>query len=113
MNADEITRLLDELGKRLGPAGEHVFELAVRQQVIVSTMWLIGASLVALICLTILVSAIVYVVRHDDTADGPFNAGAIALFLLIPTIVVAVLNIPTLLNPEYAAMVAILNTLPH
>ena len=31
MNATDLSSTFDELGKRLGPAGQHVFELAVRQ----------------------------------------------------------------------------------
>ncbi len=31
MNTDDLARLLDELGQRLGPTGEYVFQLAVRQ----------------------------------------------------------------------------------
>jgi hypothetical protein len=31
MNPDDLARILDELGQRLGPTGEYVFALAVRQ----------------------------------------------------------------------------------
>ena len=31
MNPDDIARILDDLGQRLGPTGEYVFSLAVRQ----------------------------------------------------------------------------------
>lgn len=34
MNPDDLTRILDEIGQRLGPSGEYVFALAVRQVVI-------------------------------------------------------------------------------
>jgi len=34
MNEEQILKLLDELGNRLTPAASHVFELAVKQQII-------------------------------------------------------------------------------
>ena len=50
MTAEELGRILDELGERLGPTGAYVFELAVRQQVIVNGLWtgvLVGVAVTA------------------------------------------------------------------
>jgi hypothetical protein len=44
MSADELGRILDELGRRLGPAGEHVFALAVRQVYIDGAMSMLAAA---------------------------------------------------------------------
>ena len=52
MTADQLSQLLDELGKRLGPSGEHVFALAVRQvyidnilQVVLCGLGLLGLAI--------------------------------------------------------------------
>lgn len=57
MSPDDLAKILDELGKRLGPTGQHVFELAVRNVVITNTIWVGFWGVVAVISLaTLLVS---------------------------------------------------------
>jgi hypothetical protein len=55
MNPDDLARILDDLGRRVGPAGERVFELAVRQQVITNGLWATAAGAVVVIAVAIAV----------------------------------------------------------
>ena len=56
MNADDLAKILDELGRRLGPTGEYVFQLAVRQ-VIISSALGAAVSAIGLIALAIAIAA--------------------------------------------------------
>ncbi len=49
MNPDDIARILDDLGSRIGPAGEYVFALAVRQAVIANALWFLGSVAVCVV----------------------------------------------------------------
>lgn len=53
MNPDDLARILDDIGQRIGPAGERVFELAVRQQVITNGLWATAAGAVAVVAVAI------------------------------------------------------------
>jgi hypothetical protein len=113
MTPEQLTQLLDELGKRLGPGGAHVFELAVRQAIITSTMQLAAAGVLVAIAVTVL--AVVWRFLHRDTSklerwsssddEGVAAVGiVVALFVIVIAVFGAVNSIPTLLNPEYAAL---------
>jgi len=122
MTADDLAKILDELGQRLGPAGQHVFALAVRQQLIDGA---IGAALiVVLVVLTILVT----IVAHNGVAD--FNArhphpsndyvglgwrfGMYCGIWAAAVIIIAFIGgiaASKLLNPEYAAIKDILGAI--
>src|SRR5258708_17084678 len=55
MSGEELAKILDELGQRLGPAGSHVFGLAVRQQFITGAIWsvvLLGSAFVGVVVAT-------------------------------------------------------------
>lgn len=95
MSADDLAKILDELGQRLGPTGEHVFALAVRQQLIEG--WLsVGGGIVLLV-----LSVLGAIVLSRRTYDFEW------LFAGIPAIVAAIFiafGLPQLLNPEYAAI---------
>jgi hypothetical protein len=58
MTADDIAKILDELGKRLGPAGDHLFALTARQVQIEAITSIAGVIL--LILATIVLSLIAY-----------------------------------------------------
>lgn len=129
MTVTDLAALLDELGRRLGPAGQHVFELAVRQVYIDGIIRCIGSGVVAVV----LLAAWLYIARWTRRrwsaeqalyADGkgrwssigqrgpdlfdyayPFGFGSLFLGLafLIALATVAG-SLARLLNPEYAAI---------
>jgi hypothetical protein len=99
MSPDDLARILDELGRRLGPAGEHVFALAVRQQIIEGTLLGIGGLIL------VIVGVIVAIVarRNDYDNDGFIGwFGPGFCFLFGGVLLAAALS--QLLNPEYAAI---------
>lgn len=113
MTPDDIIRLLDELGQRLGPAGERVFALAVRQ--------VYAEALVAILAFAVVVAVgaiaaprLARWASGGDTysADRPLAVLMLALPYGMSVIVLgcaALLTLPGLLNPEYAALSRLLS----
>ena len=107
MNADDIGKILDELGRRLGPAGSHVFELAVREQIIRGATWLVVFVVGLALCLYARKAWIADWQGSGLSARGTlFMAGAFMVF--VATIGLIAGGIGQLLNPEYAAIKDIL-----
>ena len=108
MNPDDIARILDDLGRRLGPAGEYAFSLAVRYE------FTSAAISVAFGLLLAVASAIGIVVawRYDDESGASFPIRIFGgLFGSIGGVVglsVSAIALPNLLNPEYAAIRSLL-----
>ncbi len=109
MNPEDIGRILDEIGERIGPAGEYAWHLTVRQVVIDAVMWgVFGCALLGLAVLT-------YVLLRRNTAesDKPMSVVdclALASWAAIPgTAIIALLG-TMLLNPEYHAMLRLITT---
>lgn len=127
MNPDDLARILDELGKRLGPAGEHVFELAIRQVVIDAVITLAWAVplLIATAITTYLVGRwTIGAYRKEKAEEDPrayhsvdvfpyalswLLAGLIIVCIVIVAGTALVYNLSRILNPEYAAIRDILN----
>lgn len=115
MSADELTRLLDELGKRLGPTGSHVFELAVRQVYV-------NAGTAIVFAVVVLGLGLVYGPRVRRWVDADTNSYSDrelpAMFLgigyavaVIIAAIFVVYAVPGVLNPEYAALANLLDHL--
>jgi len=119
MTADELSRILDELGKRLGPTGRHVFDLAVRQVyidaiigivigVVVVSIYVVGMN--KLIAMTR--SALVRQKESDHYySSDPFldwfpvdMVGIFAGVAVILGVRNLVDSLSHLANPEYAAL---------
>ena len=128
MSAEDLVRILDELGQRLGPTGERAFALAVQYKVTCSLLW----AIVSLVLLVGLAIAIVLAARYTQRAyqaeveryeagkgrwqgirSGPDYSdyafpwaigGMLALFPVVTLFWVLVTSVITLLNPEYAAL---------
>ena len=104
MNPDDLAQILDELGSRLGPTGEYVFALAVRQVYINGIAWAVcGAVLIALGAWTW------RRVPSMDHYDAPI-ARFIAAGLLFFGVFIQMFNLTDVLNPEYAAIRNILGS---
>jgi uncharacterized protein YqgC (DUF456 family) len=107
MTADQLAQILDELGKRLGPTGEHVFALAVRQVYVSAFVW-IGVWLVAVLAVALVARPIYRWLQNDDgmgdRALGAFIGCLLGGFALVFLTGSAVVNLVSLLNPEYAAL---------
>lgn len=107
MTPDQITQLLDQLGQRLGPTGQHAFELAVRYTIT-------NAAIGFLFGLLLLVATAIFwiVVRrnrerlHDGYDFEPVTfVGAIgSIFTILFGVWFTFANLVDLLNPEYTAI---------
>lgn len=115
MTPDQLAQILDDLGKRLGPTGQHVFELAVRQVYInagVATVMVLATAIVGIVALPRLMRW----QQLDQSSTGDrgivvmilgFLYGALGLIVLV----FAFFTIPSVLNPEYAALRDILSAI--
>ena len=115
MDADEIGRILDEIGERMGPAGEYVWVLAVRQSYIGGVTGILTGLLLTAICGAGLLWA-VHLIRKPKSSYT--EEGFAGTFLLIGSFLgvaagwfIAVSGVHSLLNPEYQAMVRLLDRL--
>lgn len=110
MDADEVGRVLDELGERIGPAGEYAWSLTVRQVVIDSTIGLtVGLLLIGLAVFTFVRLRI-----NDRTRERPlglWDCLAMAAWAAVPGTIIIGVSASTFLNPEYHAMVRLLDRL--
>jgi hypothetical protein len=116
MSATDLAALLDELGRRLGPAGQHVFELAIRQ------VYINAITAVVAVGLLLVVGVVsVPIAERWRTAENADSAGGRDFVLLLPgvfyigALVMAltwvVSTVPAVLNPEYAAIQDILRSI--
>jgi hypothetical protein len=107
MDADEIGRILDELGERIGPAGERVMELAIRQVYIDAALAVIGW--LVLVAIGALVARPLYRWVQDGGSYSSRDLGALLVgvawggALAFTTIALAI-GLSSVLNPEYAAL---------
>lgn len=116
MTPEELHKLLDELWQRFGPAAAHLYELAVRQTVIVNGLW----AIIAAILLIVGGSSTVWgwvtwrqyhnatgSDRATDVQAGAFFGGAVAFVF---GFIFLIASLPAFLNPEYAAFKDLLST---
>lgn len=103
MNPDEMGQLLDELGKRLGPAGEHVWSLAVQWQ---SVMGLIGliAGLLILIAVPVFLRIVWRVTRDSYDKDARVFASMVAVLVVVAGSIIVIDSAARVAMPEYAAI---------
>lgn len=130
MNPEDVGRILDEIGERIGPAGEYAWTITVRQIYIEAVVW--GAvSAVAIIGMAVALTVIwrMYLtkVRHWDSPnerpagyrssswrpepDGYAFVSIAPLFGFIVGVLGLAASVTKLLNPEYHAMVRLLERL--
>lgn len=130
MNPDDIIKLLDELGRRIGPTGQYVWQIAVKQASIDG--WLtVSAGILLLLSIGLSFGVALlyshkawrsYRARKDAGGGGYFDsppgwepfiiAGMVSLFALIAGVISILVGISTLANPEYHALIDILQSLP-
>ena len=107
MTADDLAKVLDELGKRIGPAGEYVFGLAVRQVYIDAATSIVFAVVTAAIWALAWPRVYRWVQDGDSYSDREIVGillGIAAFSLAIIAAVSLACSVPALFNPEYAAI---------
>jgi len=112
MDEQTILRLLEQLSERLEGPGRYVFELAVRNALIMGVSWLLLGLLLGALALVLLL----YARRqaHEsavmDEPDG-FLAAVFGMAAVGLAVFLCVVAVPSLLNPEYAALKDLLSSL--
>jgi hypothetical protein len=103
VNPDDIARILDDLGNRLGPAGEYVFALSVRYVVTDAILGLAFGAIAAVIA--VVAARWASRQQYEEVLLGYLLAGVLGAIAAL----FGFLNLRTLLNPEYAAIRDILS----
>ena len=114
MTPEQLAQILDELGTRLGPTGQHVFELAVRQVYINAAVVGIIFGVWLLITLVAAVPAYRWSQSGNSYSDRGFVLGTISVFWGIGGLllfIMVVIYVPSIFNPEYAAIRDILSAI--
>lgn len=105
MTAEELAQILDELGRRLGPAGEYVFRLAVERVVIESALWVAAGGLILLVGLIVTSRALRGRNGYGDVREMLVMLGSAAVF--VGAFLCLSAAVP-LLTPEYEALTRLL-----
>ena len=131
MNPEDVGRILDEIGERIGPAGEYAWQLTVRQVYLEGILGTLIGGLVTAVLLVVTIGVPVYARRlylrakasyangtgdpyryNRPSADNyGFPAGLVAMvsgFGFMFTGAWTYWSALMLLNPEYHAMVRLL-----
>lgn len=126
MTPEQMTQLLDDLGKRLGPTGQHVFELATRQVYINGVICMTLAVLLFAGAIMTVVIALLYhrsqLARYEKDKENAWShepdifaplliGGVTSCFLGAFGLWALIYGLPLLLNPEYAAIRDILSAI--
>ena len=111
MNPDDLARILDELGSRLGPTGAYVFELAVRQVYLDAAVITVATAIWTLATVLVVRKLYPWVMDGDSYSDRGMVAmvfgicnGVFGVFVLSAFATFA----PRAFNPEYFALTDIL-----
>lgn len=117
MNPDDLAKILDDLSRRLGPAGQHVFDLAVRQVIIDSVIGIVFGVLFIVVFLIVARIDIAQAREHGDLFDAPlgFPLMMVTIFASIAalgSLYLIGMDLSRLFNPEYSAIRDILGALP-
>lgn len=106
MTPDQISKVIDDLMVKYGPAGQHVYEVLYRQVIIENAAWAILSGVVLLGLVRIYWRSRTAI--HADLTDG--GNGELILPLIIGgsiALVTAIIlwgAVIALLNPEYAVI---------
>lgn len=127
MNPEDVGRVLDEIGERIGPAGEYAWTLTVRQVYFEAVVW--GALSLVMIVGFVIALVVIWrmyltkVRRWDNPderpagyrasswrpeADGYAFASLAPIFALVLGTLGLATSLMKLVNPEYHAMVRLL-----
>ena len=115
MKPDDILKVIDELGRRIGPTGQYVWRLLVHQKQLEG--WTFGiASLLGLLAWAVFVVICIKMYRRPkkdiyDTPEGWLYTAAMSSIFAVPVLIVLVFSVLTILNPEYYALTDLLKTI--
>jgi len=109
MNPDDIAKILDDLGQRLGPAGQHVFQVAIQQVYVDST--LIGILTIGVIIATILLFRYTKKVYGPQTIDDKISTAMLGFVIGVFEVGFLIITIKPMFNPEWSAIQRILDSI--
>lgn len=118
MNPDDITRLLDELGKRLQPVGQEAWNLLITQMRLTSIVWGITHVLIFVIIVSVSTLSLRYLKRkyseetHYDKDQWVMLIGIVVTTTVISDAYIGYLVIDSLLHfllPEYYVIMNLIN----
>jgi len=113
MDPEDVGRILDEIGNRIGPAGEYAWQLTVKQVVIDSVLWGIFGIFLTLLAIGTFIWILLHDRRMTDSRSefGTGNAVMLLLWTFIPGFLVVAWVGTMIFNPEYHAMLRLIDKL--
>ena len=129
MNADDVTKILNQLAEKLTPPAQHVWDLAMRQMIVTKGLAAIVGTLLLIIATIMAFKVYHWAQKTDiknkekeydgyhsyDQFDVWFPASLILIGCTLPLIlgIMAIYSaLPTLLNPEWAVLMQIKDLVP-
>jgi hypothetical protein len=119
MNMSDLETFLNDLATKLTPGAQHVYELAVRNQIITGAIGLASGIFLALVAVTLITAVLFRAVRTkgyswigDDTPSAALIGGIFGGALLVIGILLIATSLPILLNPEWYAIKDLLSQIP-
>ena len=115
MDAEQIGKLLDQIGDRIGPAGERAWQVGVQYTAV--SAWL--GILLPLVVMIISIPSVVYFAKktdfNSDTVGFNGTAFMISSMLAVTSIMVFFMsvgtNLPDALVPEWGTIRRLIETL--
>ena len=105
MDANSITTLLDELGKKLSGPAEQVWEILIKQAIIYGIADIVGGLLLIGLVLIPVIIFKVKKIELEDIGEGLMLAYGLASFsLLIWAGALIIFGTIYIVNPEYQAI---------
>jgi hypothetical protein len=114
VTADQIAKILDDLGRRIGPTGERVFGLAVRQVYVDGISSIVAFAVLAIGGLVIGPRIYRWAMSGDDYSERQplsFMGGLLYAIVLAWATLSAWVGGFAMLNPEYSALKNILGAI--
>lgn len=92
MTAEELSKILDELGERLGPAGEHVFQITMQRVAAEAIVSIVFGMVVIPFVVVLWQRAMGLIRTHQDEKEGArdrYYSGPDLVDKMFPRVLVA------------------------
>jgi ABC-type multidrug transport system permease subunit len=114
MDPQDVVKVLDEIGKRVGPAGEYAWSILVAGQRVTGIVGLVTGTILMVVAY-ILYRVVRFLMKkgkeetssytnRDDYYLGAFLTGGLAIIVVVLGLAVAMSSIASVVAPEYVIL---------
>ena len=111
MDPQEVGRILDEIGKRIGPAGEYAWNtLVTGERVLGFTTLFMGIVLLGVTYVGYRLAKLFYDIHQNSTKSfdshdmGAFGIGVLTVLVLAGALICIGSSLPSIIAPEYVVL---------